>query len=85
MTIDDLQGIEYDSCGRIKYHPELHFKQKSPWTEEDLEYLCKFNEFDHLETVALALGRTKATVCTKLYELRKKDLIKHYKNLNKYW
>lgn len=83
--INDLNGIEYDSCGRIKYHPDLHYNQGNAWTEEDLEYLCKFSDFDHLESVAMALGRTKTTVSQKLTNLRKKGLVDYYRNLNKYW
>lgn len=83
--LNDSSNIECDSAGRIKYHPELHFNQGTKWAEEDLEYLCKFEVVDELESVALALGRTQASVFKKLKELRTKGLVEYYKNLNKYW
>lgn len=77
--------VQYDSGGRIKFHPLLHDKQGEKWTEEDVEYMCKYADIDNLETLALALGRTKATVSSKLGRLRKNGKFEYYRNLNKHW
>ncbi|WP_108669527.1 DNA-entry nuclease [Peribacillus acanthi] len=84
MLIEDVL-VEYDSQGRIKYHPELHNKQGLPWSEEDLEYLCKYESIDDRQTIAMALGRTVTTVDTRLHLLKKTGRFEYYKNLNKHW
>jgi hypothetical protein len=77
--------VQYDSCGRMLYHPEFHENQGKKWSEEDLEYVCKYSTVDQLETLALTLGRTKTTVAEKLSSLKKKNKFEHFRNLNKYW
>lgn len=77
--------IQYDNQGRMLYHPEFHENQGKKWTEEDLEYICKYHDIDHLETLALAVGRTKMTVANKLTDLRKANKYDYYRNLNKHW
>ncbi|MDR9794057.1 DNA-entry nuclease [Aeribacillus pallidus] len=82
---EDALSVEYDNFGRMKYHPSFHENRGKPFTESDLEYICKFYEFDGPELISLALGRTEKTIMTKVYELRKQGLYDYYKNLNKYW
>ena len=77
--------VQYDSCGRMKYHPEFHENNGTLWSEEDLEYLCKFEDKDDLEVLSLALGRTYATVAQKLSLLKKKGEYEYYRKLNKNW
>ncbi|WP_052523802.1 hypothetical protein [Geobacillus kaustophilus] len=77
--------IEYDRWGRMKYHPEFHHNQGKPFTESDLEYLCKFYEIDGPKSISLALGKTERTIRTKVDQLKKRGLYEYYKNLNKYW
>lgn len=77
--------VEYDANGRMKYHPEFHFNQGTPWTAEDTEYLCKYHTVDDLETIAMALGRTKTTVAEKLTKLKKQGKYEYYRNRNRYW
>lgn len=84
MQIEDLY-VEFDNSGRVKYHPLIHDKQDTIWSEEDKEYLCKYYEVDVMETIAFALGRTKATVVEKLRTLRESGDYEYYKNLNKHW
>lgn len=84
MRIEDIQ-VEYDKFGRIIYNPELHENQGTLWSEEDMEYLCKYESIDELETVAMALGRTRGTVAEKLKNIRKNGQFEYYKNLNKFW
>jgi hypothetical protein len=69
----------------MKYHPAFHENQGTKWSEEDIEYLCKFERVDDLETLGMALGRTKATIAEKLYQLKKQGKYEHYRNLNKFW
>jgi predicted ArsR family transcriptional regulator len=76
---------EYDRHGRMKYHPEFHKNHEKPFTESDLEYLCKFYDVDGAKLISLALGRTEATVRSKLSNLKKRGLFEYYKNLNKHW
>lgn len=83
---EDLEEqVTYDVCGRMQYHPSYHDKQGTKWTEEDVEYLCKYESIDQLETLAMALGRTKATIAEKLYRLKRNGKYDYYRNLNKHW
>lgn len=77
--------VEYDACGKMKYHPDFHSNQGKKWTEEDLEYLCKYHEVDSLEVLALALERTTASTAEKVTKLKKQNLFEYYRNLNKHW
>lgn len=77
--------LQYDNCYRLLYNPFFHPNHGKPWTEEDLEYLCRFIEHDGPASMAMALGRPASAVATKEYILRKKGLFYYYKNLNKHW
>jgi hypothetical protein len=78
-------GIEFDRLGRMSYHPEFHQNHGKPFSEEDLEYLCKYFEIDPVRTIAFALGRTEHTCASKVTYLKKRGLYDYYKNLNKHW
>lgn len=80
-----VDGIEFDKLGRMKYHPEFHPMHRHPFTESDLEYLCKYYETDPVRTIAFALGRTEHTLLTKISMLKKRGLYEYYKNLNRHW
>lgn len=82
---DPTQPIEYDNLGRMKYHPSFHENHGKPFSESDLEYLCKYIDIDGVRSISMALGKTQMTVNSKLTELKKKKLFDHYKNLNKHW
>lgn len=76
--------IEYDSYGRMKYNPELHDNQGLPWEEDEIEYLIKWYDIIGMEEMSLALGRTEATVFSKVCRLRKegkmpKTIAKRYR------
>lgn len=77
--------ITYSKNGRMNYHPEFHPNKGKPFTESDLEYLCKYYDHDGGQLMAMALGRTVKVVLSKVAELRKKGLYDYYKNLNKHW
>lgn len=84
--MDEVAEVfEYDVRGRLKYHPELHPNHKKPWSEEDIEYLCKYAEVDTLDNISLALGRTCQIVVYKLRTLRRDGKYDYYKTLNKHW
>jgi len=85
MAISQSEVIEVDKYGRMVYHPDFHFKHKKKFTEEELEYICKYNEVDSARHLAFAIGKTEHTIRGKLSELRKKGLYEYYKNLNKHW
>lgn len=82
MVVDD---ITFDKHGRMQYHPDFHFSHGKPFSESELEYICKFYEVDHARTLSFAIGRTEHTIRSKVDYLRKKNLFNHYKNLNKHW
>ncbi|MGI8381686.1 DNA-entry nuclease [Priestia megaterium] len=77
--------VKYDNCHRMLYHPDFHPNQGTKWTDEEVEYLCKFSEHDGLELISLALGRTLTTVATKITKLRAKGEFDYYKHRNKYY
>ena len=76
------EQITYSS-GRLQYHPNLHPNRGKPFTEEELEYLCAFYEYDGYNSIALALGRTAQTVKNKYNHLKRRGLVQKYKN--QYW
>lgn len=84
MTTKD-DGITYDKQGRMGYNPEFHFAHGKPFTESDLEYICKFYEVDEARTISFAIGKTEHTIRKRVDILKKQRLFEHYKNLNKYW
>ncbi|MGG4444517.1 DNA-entry nuclease [Brevibacillus fortis] len=76
VVIED--GLEYDSYGRMQYHPEFHFNHGTPFEEDELEYLCKFYETDSTRSLSFALGRTERTVRSKIDQLRKTGMYQVY-------
>lgn len=75
----------YDKLGRMNYHPDYHFNQGKPFSQEELEYLCKYWEVDPPDLISLALGRTEKSLYSKVKRLQKNGLYEYYKNRNKYW
>lgn len=55
------------------------------FTEEELEYLCKFWEYDGQVRMAYALERSEKNLCKTVYKLRKSGKFDYYKTLNKYY
>ncbi|WP_176542109.1 DNA-entry nuclease [Bacillus wiedmannii] len=81
----DEKHIEYDNSGRMMYNENFHTNHGKPFTEEELEYLCKYYEVDDSQTISLALGRTENTIRFKISVLKKQGKYEYYKNLNKHW
>ncbi|MNW03968.1 hypothetical protein D3C71_1999790 [compost metagenome] len=77
---DVLDGITYDSGGRMEYHPEFHFSHGQPFSQDELEYLCTFYGFDDARTVAFALGRTEHTCRVKIMKLKAAGKFEYYRN-----
>jgi hypothetical protein len=77
-------GIEINKHGRMLYHPEFHFNHRKPFTEEELEYLCKFYEVDHTRSPGFALGKTEHTLRAKVNYLKKIGRYEYYKKLNRH-
>ncbi|KOY81501.1 DNA-entry nuclease [Lysinibacillus macroides] len=69
----------------MNYHPKFHFSHGKPFTERELEYICKFYEIDHVRTIAFAIGKTERAIHTKVQCLKRGNLYDYYKNRNKYW
>ena len=85
ITEEDLKdGITYDKQGRMKYHPEFHPNHGEIFTNEELEYICKFYHVDGARSISFALGRTEGTIKTKIDELKKKGFFEKYRSLNYY-
>ncbi len=63
--------VQYDAYGRMMYHPQMHPKHKTPWTNKDEQYLIENYVIDGPDAVSLALGRTIKTVMGRACDLRK--------------
>jgi hypothetical protein len=79
------EKYEYDKYGRMRYHPDFHFKHGELFTAEELEYLCKFHHHDHNQSLAFALGKTEGIILNKLRDLKKCGLYEYYKNRGLYY
>lgn len=79
------ENLKFDGFGRMKYHPEFHPCHGLPWSEEDMEYLCKFYEHDGSKSISMALGRPISSIDMKISNLKKQGKYKYYKTLDKYY
>jgi hypothetical protein len=75
----------FNKYGHLLYHPELHPNYGEPFSEEDLEYLCKYWEVSSPREMSYALERPEHNLCSKVAYLKKTNRFDFYKNLNKYW
>lgn len=73
--------VKYDQFGRMKAHPVYHPQSGKPWTQGELVYLCKFYEFDGLQTISYGLGRAETACAKKVSDLRVEGIFRKYK----YW
>lgn len=80
---DVIDGIEYDRFGRMKLHPDFHPSHGQRFTDEDLEYLCNFYEFDDCRTLSFALGKTEHVCRVKYASLKKQGLVSYYRDTYK--
>lgn len=79
------EKLEFDKCGRLKYHKEFHFSHRKPFTESDKEYICKYHDFDDLRTLSFAIGKTETAIATLISKLKKSGKFRYYQKSNKYW
>lgn len=77
-----MQEIQYDSSGRMKYHPEFHFNHGKEMTTKELAYLCQNYGRGKRKELAMALGRTEATIAHKVCCLRKNGEFERYKEMD---
>jgi Mn-dependent DtxR family transcriptional regulator len=80
-----MENIAFDNFGRMKFNPSFHPNQGKHFSDSDLEYLCKYYDYDSPSTIALALGRTEQSVTNKILQLKRLGLYEYYKNQNKFW
>lgn len=73
--------VEYDSQGRMKYHPDYHPNRGQPYTTGDLIFLCSAHRTMPLTDIGLALGRTPASVASLLTKLKKTGEYERYRRL----
>ncbi|MFB1100859.1 DNA-entry nuclease [Terribacillus sp. JSM ZJ617] len=87
MEAFDVIEVEYDQFGRMKRHPLYHHNSynRTPFTQEELEYICKYWHADHMDDLGLALGRTGVSLAQQVSKLKKQGLFDHYKNMNRHW
>lgn len=76
------EEIQYDSQGVMMFHPDFHDRHGTPFTLEDMIYLCKYYEFDHIHDLSFALGRTPKTLREKVRALKKSGEYEIYKVMN---
>jgi hypothetical protein len=83
----EILDVEYDQFGRMKRHPLYHHNSysRTPFTEEELEYICKYWHVDNYDDLGLALGRTGVSLAQKVSVLKKQGKFNYYKNLNRHW
>jgi hypothetical protein len=62
---------QYDSYGRMRYHPDYHPNHKKPWMTGDEKFLIENYVSMGPEATSLALGRTIHVTMTRVYILRK--------------
>lgn len=75
------EGLTYDKAGRFNYHPFYHHNHRTPFSTDELIYLCKYYEFESVLNLSFALGRTEKTIKTKIGILRQSGLYDIYKNM----
>lgn len=75
----------FDAQGRMIYNPEFHGNNSKPFTEDELEYICKFHELDGAKSIGFALERTEYRIKSKIESLKKSGLYEYYKYLDKYY
>lgn len=61
----------YAAWGRMKFNPDFHGKQGTPWTTTDEKYLIAHYAADGPDQVSLALERTVTTIMSRACALRK--------------
>ncbi|CAI8948290.1 DNA-entry nuclease [Brevibacillus sp. IT-7CA2] len=79
-----VEVLDFDNLGRMKFHPDYHDNHGKRFDEEELCYLAKFYKHDGRRAMSMALGRPELTVQKKYLELQKAGRLPYYKNLDYY-
>lgn len=66
------EEYKYDQFGRMKFHPEVHFRHNYPYCEEEKAYIVQQHKQKHVKTLAVELGRTEGSVQTLITSVKKK-------------
>jgi hypothetical protein len=81
--IESIHQVEYDNYGRMKYNPDLHDRQGTPWTHNELNYLIDWYDLIGVEEMSLALGRTEVSITHKVNVLRRQGRMSFPKKICK--
>jgi hypothetical protein len=79
---DIVDGITYDSLGRMQYHPDFHPNHGKPFKLDEIIYICKYHQTDDIRSLSFAVGRTEHTVASKITSLRKDGLYWKYRSMS---
>jgi hypothetical protein len=83
---DSLKEVlRFDKYGRMLAHPDYHPNNRKAYTEEELEYLCKFCDYDDLRSMSYALGKPEMGIAMQIKKLKKEGKFEYYKRLDKYY
>lgn len=74
-----IDGFKFSNNHIMLYDERIHHNQGKRWTNEELEYICTFAEYDGLRSLSFAIGRTEKTIASKLSDLRKAGLLDYYR------
>lgn len=74
--------VEYDQHGRMKYNPDFHDRHGKEYTVKELIYIVTTYRRGKKREVALALGRTDATISNLVYNMRRDGRWEHYTKLS---
>jgi hypothetical protein len=76
-----MEQVQYDSYGRMKYHPEYHENHKKGYTVKDLAYICQQYRRGNVKTLALAVGRTEGSLRTLVDKMRQDGTFEFYRSI----
>lgn len=58
---------------------------RKPYTEEELEYLCRFSEIDGVPSIACGLNRSQLSIYKKIQKLKTTGRYEHYRSCHIYY
>lgn len=58
---------------------------RKPFTEEELEYLCRFSEIDGVPSIAYALNRSKRSIYKQIQKLKASGRYEHYRTCHTFY
>ncbi|WP_235355890.1 hypothetical protein [Aneurinibacillus migulanus] len=79
MPENQTSEVQYDRWKRLKYHPDLHPRQRERYSDNENVYICKHYVRGSVKTLALDVGRTEHSVRQHVNHLRKLGKFEHYR------